>query len=268
MGEGKYSDKGDKNCTFCPAATFNDKDDSDASDHHAEGSCTACAAGELSNALRTKCETCTAGQFVKDNECDNCTKGKYAPQPLSGACLPCKAGAHTGVPIAAKTCTSCDAGEYSARESVTCLTCRRGSYSTPRSAECSNCSLGTFSSDDGSSSCTPCAAGRHAALQGATSCVDCAVGFNQVASGQESCTSCVPGRYTASTGSTICSAWYVTMWLLVAPLASPLPTLSLCFSWLLLCLGGTHRCASIARRSLARLSHVACRCVPCLTVAC
>ena len=58
-------------------------------------------------------------------------------------------------------------------------------------------------------------------MQGAISCVDCAVGFNQVASGQESCTSCVPGRYTASTGSTICSAWYVTMWLLVAPVAPP-----------------------------------------------
>ena len=63
--EGRFAAKnGSASCQECPAGTYNDKDALDESDHDSESDCTACPAGELSNGQRTKCSSCTAGQYT------------------------------------------------------------------------------------------------------------------------------------------------------------------------------------------------------------
>ena len=52
-------------------------------------------AGKASNADATDCEQCLSGTYVKDNICNNCPAGRYAPTAATNECAECRVGFYT-----------------------------------------------------------------------------------------------------------------------------------------------------------------------------
>ena len=70
--------------------------------------CYDCTQGKLSNAERTSCGDCSAGEYVyNDASCELCPTGRYAPSAQEDECLECFAGFHTGRENGSTTCSSC-----------------------------------------------------------------------------------------------------------------------------------------------------------------
>ena len=69
---------GARNCQLCESGKYNLYDDDDATKHDDAADCSFCPPGEKSNAERTKCTSCIAGQYVDDTtgDCKNCSTGK------------------------------------------------------------------------------------------------------------------------------------------------------------------------------------------------
>lgn len=72
-------------CYFCEAGKY--------ASATGASTCLTCSDGKLSNAERTSCDNCKAGEYsYQDTECVPCSVGKYAPIPLADDCLTCGAG--------------------------------------------------------------------------------------------------------------------------------------------------------------------------------
>jgi hypothetical protein len=186
-------------CTFCDPGKY--------SVGTGNSYCDECGSGKLSNADRTGCRDCEAGEYAKDStECISCESGKYAPQALTNECLECGPGSHTNRVTKATTCTVCDAGRYShSNTSLSCPTCMKGEYSSSGASNCTTCSSGSYADKEGSSSCTLCPSGRVAPSSHSTNCTNCDTGTYQGASGQSACIDCDIGKYAATSEATSCS---------------------------------------------------------------
>ena len=78
--------------------------------------------------------------MYKDESCESCPFGTYAPSALADACLDCTAGFSTGgIVLGATTCSSCDGGTYSEGLAVNCSLCAAGTYSGSSSSSCTDC---------------------------------------------------------------------------------------------------------------------------------
>jgi hypothetical protein len=187
-------------CTFCDAGKY--------SIGTGNSYCEECGSGKLSNADRSGCKDCEAGEYAMNNtECVSCESGRYAPQALTNECLECGPGSHTDRVTMATTCTDCDAGRYSnSNTSLSCSTCMKGEYSSSGASNCTSCSSGSYADTEGSSSCTTCPSGRVAPSSHSTNCINCDTGTYQGASGQSACIDCDIGKYAAASEATSCSS--------------------------------------------------------------
>ena len=227
--EGKFSEAGQRNCTLCEQGKFIDDKGFIPRAHANSTSCRKCQSGYYSSEDRSRCHACDKGQYLDFalQTCRNCTRGKYAPVPVTGDCIICQAGYHTvddsGNSVASRAmictacaagffskalsvnCSMCRSGAYSITASATCIKCRPGSYSSiDRSASCMKCRAGTFESESGSSMCTKCPAGRVSANAGQYSCEVCSRGKFQNLNGQASCILCGGGKYQPAVAGTNC----------------------------------------------------------------
>ena len=201
------------NCTMCKSGTYTSQ--------IASSICNACPVGKLSSEERTGCITCYAGQYTLNKGCVSCENGWYAPQALTGSCLPCGAGSHTRKHERATTCTPCDAGSFSRAHSVNCTLCAAGRFSGSGMSTCESCSAGTAANEPGASGCSSCPAGRFSLAEAqlcelcpkgkastakSQTCASCAAGFVSSNEGSAMCTACGAGSYSSTSKSVNCTS--------------------------------------------------------------
>ena len=231
---GQYVDQETKLCVFCSAGKFANVlrppwptsctlcDGGTYTSQVASTQCSECPVGKLSTEERSRCVTCSAGQYtLNKTSCADCDSGYYAPQALSGSCLKCTAGSHTHQNKAATTCTPCNAGTFSGNEAVNCTQCAIGRFSGSGASACETCTAGKVAEEIGSSGCATCVAGRFSAVveastcelcskgkfssAGAQACSLCAAGFAASKIGSAQCAACAAGSYAPMVASVICT---------------------------------------------------------------
>lgn len=116
-------------------------------------------------------ENCSAGFYKSANEeCVNCSPGKYQDQPGQTSCKTCDDGQYQNLytSIACKTCATTE-GICSEHR----LLCPLGKFNGRLSNNCTKCSPGFFSNDVGRTFCTTCPRGFFQNLEGQSSCTLC-----------------------------------------------------------------------------------------------
>jgi len=108
-------------CKLCPGGQYNVA--------LGQSSCTECVGGKLSNAERSGCEDCEAGQYTSNFACNDCEWGKYAPTAQKDSCLTCFAGDYVNRKLKSTSCLPCDAGSFSTDLSRNCTLCPVGTLS-------------------------------------------------------------------------------------------------------------------------------------------
>jgi hypothetical protein len=108
-------------CKLCPGGQYNVA--------LGQSSCTECVGGKLSNAERSGCEDCEAGQYTSNFACNDCEWGKYAPTAQKDSCLSCYAGDYVNHKQKSTSCLPCEAGRFSTDESRNCTLCPVGTLS-------------------------------------------------------------------------------------------------------------------------------------------
>ena len=135
-----------------------------------EGTCKTCPVGKFQDASEVcspdrACKDiaevyckCNAGEFLENSSplsggtCTKCPAGKYKPVEADKrnwvklGCDDCPAGTFGAKvqQVAADSCESCQAGNYSATPGASsCTSCQPGTFSPPRSTSCSSCRIKT-----------------------------------------------------------------------------------------------------------------------------
>jgi hypothetical protein len=174
---GEYNDENNAiACRKCPAGTYTTDTASTAI-----AACTQCAVGRYNSALGAvaECTVCEIGRFASTtgkSSCDRCAAGTYATATGLSACLNCGAGLYSTIMGLSGTCSSCDAGKFSAGAGAS------------SAAACQPCTTGTFGPSAGASVCPLCVAGKYAGTTGKTACG-----------------TCEPGSYTTVRGTVVCN---------------------------------------------------------------
>ena len=147
-----------------------------------------------------------------------CAPGEYYKKGvISGSCTSCDAGQYSAGADGNEptSCTECVSGRRSAKGVSSCTGCAAGTYANAQHTQCPDCNDGQISAEPGAQgSCQGCEAGRYSNAQH-TACDECATGRSSPASagtcdpcgaGKHSnaartdCPSCARGQY--STGDT------------------------------------------------------------------
>ena len=107
-------------------------------------SCQNCVSGQYSNQVRTACQPCSAGQYIRLNlNCVKCPLGQYAASAQHDHCRQCDAGFQTNQPRTA--CNPCPVGLWSHVNSSNCSIAAHGYYLSdpdPMSLTVLNCPIG------------------------------------------------------------------------------------------------------------------------------
>lgn len=94
-----------RECRACP--------DGHISDGYTTSRCRKCPSGEIPSHDRSKCrKPCIAGQFSRNDTCEDCPAGQYSSNIDAYNCKMCKAGTVADRPGSSK-CASCPAGTFS-----------------------------------------------------------------------------------------------------------------------------------------------------------
>ncbi|GMI01307.1 hypothetical protein TrVE_jg13015 [Triparma verrucosa] len=143
--------------------------------------------GYISEANATDCLPCAAGKFKEDNECKDCTPGKYS-EAAYNTCVDCGLGETSTAPFA--TCTKCPAGKYAdSPGAVECLDCAVGKYS-------SSAGMGSGADEGvGAYSCAPCGSHKIQLEPGKWYCDWCPAGKYEESSDSNACTECDDGKF-------------------------------------------------------------------------
>lgn len=194
---GSYLPLSSRNCTACPAGTYQPRSGARGCIPCAPGSistvdgsvrCTPCETLQTSNKYRTdcicdsgyafdyvskKCKICPAGTvYIKSGYspyCESCPLNTYQPNRGASNCLDCPDGFVSGP--GATQCLKCL--EHQAPINGSCGVCPAGSYYQKISAICVRCSPGSFSTRPGLAiDCDVCSFGTSSGY-GYGSCVKC-----------------------------------------------------------------------------------------------
>lgn len=132
-------------------------------------SCSKCYKPQWQFCPRNCPASCSAGQYVSNCACTNCTAGFFCTgnPPVATTC-PTGSYSETGQSF----CTSCNAGTYLETSSSICTSCSIGKYSLASSTACTNCPAYTFGNTTGLASCFLCQ-GTSFSGPGATTCTTC-----------------------------------------------------------------------------------------------
>ena len=177
--------------------------------------CTACLAGQSSDASQSACVACVPGR-AGSGLCEACAPGRY-PNLNATGCQECDVGTYSSEGSVA--CTQCPSGSYSPRAAQSCRKCRTGQQPSSTGDRCGPCPALTVSPEG--KQCLTCPDPRQPDKQ-QHSCALCSkeLFFNRQTRGCEECRMyqtpdangtgcrCEPTRYNASVRVYACMAVY------------------------------------------------------------
>ncbi len=154
---------------------------------------------------------CPIGRYWKDNNCDECSLGKYSDfNTAVRTCVACTAGKVASL-LGSTACSTCTAGKYASADGTSCLSCSLGQFSNAGDASCTNCVAGKFAATEASGSCATCSDGKYASASFST-CVECSAGSYSTPADVTKCTLCVPGKYSLAGGQSYCNDCAAGYW--------------------------------------------------------
>ena len=166
-----------------------------------------CAAGNICNLQKKRCEACQPGQSGRGSgielTCYVCPPGEYQDHAGSTSCLTCYSGSFSASP-GSTACSECPAGTISVQPSAqACKACPPGTFSTfPASTACHSCGAQAFTRTIGSITCSDCPLNSQTSSDTASSLKDCecVAGFYVLGSSGMACLPCPDGAYCAGRG--------------------------------------------------------------------
>jgi len=194
----------DATCTACAAGKLKDTIGSQA--------CDDCGAGKFSlGGASSACDDCGAGKFSLGgaSSCTKCAAGKYSSAvraTVEIACIDCAAGKYQDQ-LGASSCVSCPSFSYhvvaGATARAACV-CDAG-YTGPDGGACTPCAAGSYKASRGSQSCATCPPNSTTApgMMGASSLDACVCGGGHTGEGH-ACRACAAAKYKDVTGSAAC----------------------------------------------------------------
>ena len=204
-------------CLQCPQGRFQDQT--------GQGSCKDCVFGENyqdeTGAVNCKdVSDCQPGSYkgliatvYRDQECLNCSKGRYSTTQNVVSCTTCSYGQYQDEE--GKTLCDphslCNPGQYiftfgNTTNDRACTDCQLGRYETSREAYiCKICPRGYKGNTlTGQTSCTPCPSGTYDPSERSGMCVNTSVGHYQPYDGAITQLQCPPGEYQDEEGQSRC----------------------------------------------------------------
>ena len=149
--------------------------------------------------------SCSAGKYLSNGVCEECSAGTYQDQSGQTSCKDCAAGRYQDQ-SGRTSCKDCAAGRYREQSGWTsCKYCAAGQFQDQLGqTSCKDCAAGQFQDQISQTSCKDCAAGRYQDQLSQTSCKDCAAGQFQDQLSQTSCKTC-PSGWDSEAGQSSCT---------------------------------------------------------------
>lgn len=215
---GKWSNINASECFFCPEGLYLSQSSPGCvpcligkfRPFEPTSECYSCPEGrstlsEGSNDI-TDCINCTSGTYsgAQDNECIECSPGRFSNVNGSISCTVCPVGTFQDL-WGQTICKDCPLGTWTDGTTTDsfngCLHCVTGTVRAQGDIGCQLCPIGKFQNLTGEQECLECASGRFMDDQGQSSCSSCPIGTWTDIMGSISssnCTACPQGTFRDS----------------------------------------------------------------------